>query len=545
MLTKKDFPLPNSSNTSLNSAIKAHQRYLLKSENEDLNEAINSYVEAIKKDPSLASPYYHLAALLYNQGQISLEGAIEQCKKAVWLDDKDPNAHTYLGYFLSLKEEFDAAKEEFLKALKLNPAHARTRLVLAITMLENIKKGKKTPSNFLKALWWGATGSVLSVFDKASLKMFLKNVINDINFIKLKAMGEIYEKIDEKKAYNIYLSAVDSTTKSISMYEKMASIALSNKRYDVAFDCLNNAVILSDNDPDKIVSAIEFVERYQIEKTDTLIDYYTLLINRYPDFAKCYYELGHLYLKKDEKLSALSAFQMALKYDKDNPYYENSLAFAYIQLEQYDSAITYYQRALEKNPDPEWTAIVAQALAAIYYQVKQNPEAALSTLEGGLALAKNKTALYEAMADIYFDIEESQTAIEYYELALKENSENPKLYSRLALACWEEDLVEKAIIYYTKALELDSKYDIASNNLGVVFLDGLGDIERAQLYFNNALEINCDYALAHFNLARSYEAQNKKIEAAKEYQKALDLNNVKKELDSEIIEEKLHKLFEA
>ena len=81
--------------------------------------------------------------------------------------------------------------------------------------------------------------------------------------------------------------------------------------------------------------------------------FYETLANKYPDFSKCYYELGHLYLKKDEKINALSAFKLALKYEENNPYYQNSLAYAYVQLEQYDSAIELYKKALEANPNDE------------------------------------------------------------------------------------------------------------------------------------------------------------------------------------------------
>ena len=108
-----------------------------------------------------------------------------------------------------------------------------------------------------------------------------------------------------------------------------------------------------------------------------------------------------------------------------------------------------------------------------------------------------------------------------------------------------KDCIEKAIIFYSKAIELDSTYDIAYNNLGVVFLDGLGDATRAMDYFKTAIEINPNYVLAHFNLARSYETINEKISAAKQYQKALNLNKTRNELDSKLIEERLYKLFEA
>ncbi len=535
---------------TLQQATAAHQRYLLKSTTEDLSQAINYYIEAIKENPNQTSAYYRLATLLHKNGQIGIQSAIEQCYKAVDINPLDADAHMYLGYFLSLNSEFDKAKEEFKAAIKLKPRTCRTRLVLALTMLEKIKSAKEKNSDkvkdFTNALYYGITGTLMSLFDSCSIKMICENIKEDLNFVKYKAAGEFYEKMNsDKKAYNLYLNAVDNSKKSIALYERMAKIAIRKNRHDIAYDCINNVVILSNNDPMKIVSAIEYLEEYQKDKIDELIDYYTILANKYPELSKCYYELGHLYLKKDEKINALSAFKLALKYDEDNPYYQNSLAYAYVQLEQYDSAIELYKKALEANPNNEWSAVVAQALAAIYHQVKGNSEAAISMLENSLLLTKNKSQIYEAIADIYYDTENIDGAIEYYQLALSDDMENPKLFSRLAMTYWEKDCIEKAIIFYSKAIELDSTYEIAYNNLGVVFLDGLGDANRAMEYFKTAVEINPNYVLAQFNLARSHEVLDEKIQAAKQYQKALNLNKERNELDSKLIEERLYKLFET
>ena len=537
--------MTNAQNT-LDKAVAAHQRYLLKSSNEDLSEAINCYIETIKQDPKEISAYYRLATLLHKDGQIGVDSAIEQCSRAVEINPQDANAHMYLGYFLSLNQSFDEAKKEFQLALKLNPAKSRTRLALALTELEKIKSKKGSIKDVTNALYYGVTGTLMSLFDSASIKLVCQNIKDDINFAKYKTVGGFLEKIhSDKKAYNTYLSVVDNSKKSISVYERMARIAIKKNRFDIAFDCLNNVVILSNNDPMKVVNAIEFVEQYQEDKTDILIHYYTLLAKYYPELSKCYYELGHLYLKKDEKINALSAFKLALKYEENNPYYQNSLAYAYVQLEQYDLAIDLYKKALEINPNDEWSSVVAQALATIYHQVKGNSEAAISMLENALILTKNKSQIYEAIADIYYDLENLDSAIDYYSMALKDDSENPKIYSRLAMAYWESDEIEKSIIYYSKALELDPGYEIAYNNLGVVFLDGLGDAKRAIDYFKNAIELNPNYVLAHFNLARSHETLDEKIMAAKQYQKALNINKQTEEFDSKIIEERLYKLFET
>ena len=98
---------------SMRLAQAAHQRYLLHLSGEDLTAAINYYIEALKTNPDTPSAYFRLASLLHDNGQIGIESAVEQCRKAVDIDPKNPNAHMYLGYFLSLKGEFEEAKEQF------------------------------------------------------------------------------------------------------------------------------------------------------------------------------------------------------------------------------------------------------------------------------------------------------------------------------------------------------------------------------------------------------------------------------------------------
>ena len=534
-------------NTSMQLAQAAHRRYLLHLSSEDLTAAINYYIEALKSNPDTPSAYFRLASLLHDNGQIGIDSAVEQCRKAVEIDPKNPNAHMYLGYFLSLKGDFEEAKEEFKTAIKLKPLKSsRTRLVLALTLLEKTKTKNKSLIDFSSALYYIFSGSMLFLFDSANIKMFVQNVLDDLSFIKYRAFGEILEKANrDKNAYNLYADALDKTKNKSIFYEKRAGIAIKKKRYDVALECFQNSVALSGSDPMRVVSAIEFIEEFFPEKTDELIDLYTILINKNPRLPRCYYELGHLYLKKEDKLNAVNAFKLALQYDSENPFYLNSLAFAYVQLEQYDGAIELYKKALSLNPDNEWSAVVAQALAAIYHQIKGNSDAAISVLENALLLTKDKSPIYQAIADIYYDIEDLDRAIEFYNHALDCDCNNPKAYSRLAMAYWEKDYIEKAIIYYSKAIDLDPDYDIAYNNLGVIFLDGLGDAKRALAYFENAIDINPNYVLAHFNIARAYEIMGQKIDAAKKYQTALNLNKINPEIDSQMIEDMLYKLFEA
>ncbi len=68
-------------------------------------------------------------------------------------------------------------------------------------------------------------------------------------------------------------------------------------------------------------------------------------------------------------------------------------------------------------------------------------------------------------------------------------------------------------------------------------------MQKAIELFEEAIKYNPNYALAHYNLARSIAITGDKIEAAKLYQIAMDLNTVTNELDPQEINDKIQDLF--
>ena len=110
---------------------------------------------------------------------------------------------------------------------------------------------------------------------------------------------------------------------------------------------------------------------------------------------------------------------------------------------------------------------------------------------------------------------------------------------------WGKGDTDEAIKEYNLAIENDPNYDIAYNNLGVIYLDDLGRVQQAIDLFKKSIECNPNYALAHFNLARAITVVGDKIEAAKLYQIAQDINKVTNEIDPQDITNKINNLFES
>ena len=134
--------LANSSdaNILLEKARTAHEKYIIKQQDADLEKAIECYVDAIKINPTLSESYYRLASLLLIKGQITVEGALEQCKTAVSLEPNNPNAHIYTGYFQCLNGNFKEAEQEFSLAISGSGLNsARPRLFLSKVLLNRIQ----------------------------------------------------------------------------------------------------------------------------------------------------------------------------------------------------------------------------------------------------------------------------------------------------------------------------------------------------------------------------------------------------------------------
>lgn len=156
---------------SLEKARNYHEKYLLGQHNSDLQEAISNYISAVKYNPMLPETYYRLASLMWEQGQIGLETAIEQCKVAVSIAPDDMNAHLYAGFFMRMAQDYAGAEAEFKEAIRSSRlSSARPRLVLSQAILQKITASDAKFGDYWNFLYYFLSGSVMLAWDKASFK---------------------------------------------------------------------------------------------------------------------------------------------------------------------------------------------------------------------------------------------------------------------------------------------------------------------------------------------------------------------------------------
>ena len=533
---------------SLEKARNYHEKYLIGQHNSDLQEAISNYISAVKYDPMLPETYYRLASLMWEQGQICLETAIEQCKVAVSIAPNDMNAHLYTGFFMRLAEDYKGAEQEFKEAIRASRlTSARPRLVLSQAILQKITASNAKLGDYWNFLYYFVSGSVMLAWDKASLNMLYKNLIDDCSVWSYDMLGKVCEHFKMyPTAQNFYKEAVHKTQHDELFYEKIGDLALRNKDTDTAVECYRTVLEANPIAKDTLVKLATILQTYYPENADDAIDCYNRLLTiEGTNRGQIYYELGHLYLRKEDKLNSISAFKLAYEESPENPFYNNSLAYSYAKAELYEDAIEHYQKAIALNPDNEWTSIVCQALGALYSDVEGNIEAGISTYQAGLILDPTNYDLLIALGDLYFSQYDLDNAIKSYCDAILLNTEDYRAYSKAGIALWEKDYIEESMVAFHKSIELNPENAHTYNNLGIIYLDGLGDAEEALDYFEEAISLQPNYTMAQYNAGRASEAMGFTNDAANYYQSAIDLNKITEEMDDYELNLRLRKLFEA
>ena len=537
--------LENDASFILEEAREAHEKYLIKQQDADLEKAIECYIDAIKINPAIPESYYRLASLLLMKGQISVEGALEQCQTAITLEPDNVNAHIYSGYFKCLNGDFDEAEKEFQFAVtRAGKNSARPRLFLSKLLFSRIKNHNSSVKDVMKFLYYFLSGSMMIMWDCPSLKMVYKRLADGFSVFSYKTLGETFEKMKLfPSALEAYTKGLEKTSQGNLFYQKMGDLSLECNDIDASVEFYKKAYELNPSDREVLIKLATINQTYYPENIDATIDYYNSLLEFGVDLDKIYYELGHLYLNKSDKIHAVSPFKLAQEINPENPYYNNSLAYSYIKAELYDDAIEYYQHAIKLNPDAQWTSIVCHALGAIYAEVKNNFEAAEATFNAGMVLDPNNVDIQLSLGDLYMAQGDLDKAIKTYCDAIAVEPENYLTYAKTGLALWEKDYLEESIVAFHKSIELNPDFEIAQNNLGVVYLDGIGDPKESVEYFKTAININPNYTLAYFNLARAYQAMDDKALAAEYYQMTMDLNKITEELSEKDIRQRLYDLF--
>ncbi len=316
----------------------------------------------------------------------------------------------------------------------------------------------------------------------------------------------------------------------------------------------------------------------KLKDFDFAIEYYTKMIDKIPGFTPLYCLLGDIYRaigKHEEAIieykmarwidslcfsaysglvqayeemgdydNAISTYLKFISIHPNNAVLHSNIANLYFMKGEYEQAVSHYQSAVTLNPKQDWTSIVAQTLGYVQQNVIKNTDAAIEAFQSAYLLTPKELDIYISLGSAFYDKEDYKNALIIYRRALELEPNNAKIHCNLGYLYWGMGELTEAVKEYELSIKNDVGYAIAHNNLGVIYLDDLAHIQKASDCFRAAISANPNYALAYYNLARALSIKGEKVEAAKFFQIAYDINSITNEIDPAEIQDRLNNLFE-
>lgn len=470
-----------------------------------IDEAITEYQLAMESLIDSPEVYYKLGVAFYYKGE--LDKAYNYFTLALEKKNKYYQAYYMLAELFVKKAHFTDAIDAAEAAVFCSFIGSSSAHYLLYKLYDALSyKNTKTK---LKALWEKFLSVIFLPFDKIAVKNVTDN-LSYLIFLPLFIKGFYVIQLKRyDKAIELYKKAIDKAPGFGPLYCVLGDIYLSTGYFEDAINEYKMAIWL---DPFNIAAYRHLCRAYE-EQGDynQAIEVYNKLIAMAPNLPDLYSNLANIYYIKGE----------------------------------FDLAISNYQTAITLNPNSSWTSVIAQTLGFVYQENKSDPDAAISAYHTAYVLTPDDIDIYVNLGSAFYDKEDYDNALAVYRQALEYQPTNAKIHCNLGFLYWGKGDTEEAMKSYELAIKYNDAYDIAYNNLGVIYLDDLGRVKKAIELFKKAVETNPNYALAHFNLARAVSIIGDKVEAAKLYQMAQDINKITQEIDPKDIADKISELFES
>jgi len=468
-----------------------------------IDDAITEYQRALESYIDTGLVYFKIGQALFYKGD--LDKSVNYLNTALAKDTKLPQAYYFLAQIYAKKARFQEAIVYAKKAIEISPLKASSvRFLLAnLYDLSTYKAGSRK----LLAKWEYFLSVLTFPFDKVS-KSYVAKVFANMRFFPalftayLKVQGQKYEE-----ALEIYIDAIEKAPGFTPLYCLLGDVYLALGRFEDAVTEYKMAIWLD-----------------------------TLNIPAYKHLSQAYEEQGDFD-------NAVECYEKILKITPNLPEIHANLANILYVKGDIKGAISHFQTAVTLNPRKNWTSVVNQTLGFVFQETNNDLDAAISSYQSAYLLTPEDIDVYINLGSAFYDKEDIDNALAVYRNALELDPTNARIHCNLGFLHWGRGDLDEAVTEYELALKYDPNYDIAYNNLGVINLDDLGRVAPAIELFRKSIESNPNYALAHFNLARAITITGDKIEAAKLYQIAQDVNSVTNEMDPQEITDKINELF--
>lgn len=468
-----------------------------------IDEAITEYQRALEISLNSAKIHYKIGYAFYLKGD--LEKAINHLNIALEYDDTYYEAYFMLARTMTKKDRFQETYEYAKKAVKYGGLRASRAHFLMHSLLKI--KANNNIWDKISSFYHLLAAAVKLPFEPEAQKEFVQK-IGYFKFLPIIFKGfylvhtrQFYEAVE------LYTDAIEIAPGFAPLYALLGDTYKSMFQYE---DAINEFRMVLWHDPLNILA---------------------------------YRALCQIYEETGDYDNAVLMYEKLIELNPNNPIYHSNLANIYYMSGNIKEAVSCYYNAIMLNPSQSWASVIAQTLGYVFQESEKNYDAAISSYQNALNLTPKDVDIYINLGSVFYDKGDFQSALVIYNLALEIAPYDARIHCNLGYLYWGRGDNDNAIKEYKLAIKYDPSYDIAYNNLGVIYLDDSGLVKEAAEMFDLAAQCNPNYALAYYNKARAIVITGDKIEAARLFQVALDINAITKEIDPQEVQDKIDELF--
>jgi tetratricopeptide (TPR) repeat protein len=471
--------------------------------------AAQAFSQASQLDPSSATLAYLWGLSLSSAGDDS--AALAPLRQAATLDPSDIHAHLASAIALDKMKRVSEAKEEWRKALALDPNFA--------TALDGLSRDLIDQKDY---------ASVIAVLARPSATGQLSPV-QSLN-LGIAYAGE--GRLDE--ATQVLRNGLNTTPDSLEIADELAVVLMLKGRDHEAYSIFEIAI---QKHPDDEATKVLYLHTLVTSKAENAASYARQLLATYPNQWEVLYLNGVLSAAGGEFQQARTNFQSSVSL---NPIYGESrtaLGNVLAHLGDPRGAREQLEKGIalgDDSPEAEYSlATVLRSLGetdAARQALNRYQELKSSRANKAQAAGKAESGDQSMAAGNY-----SQAA-EIYRDALTTDPAEAVLHYKLSRALGKMNDVAGEINELQRTIELDPKLAEAQNQLGFLAVHR-GEAERAESYFRAATEADPSYVVAWVNLAATLASEAKWSEADLAAKRLLEIdpgNSAAREIETAV-----------
>jgi len=268
----------------------------------------------------------------------------------------------------------------------------------------------------------------------------------------------------------------------------------------------------------------------------------------------CFFNnLGNSYSDIEDIDSALLAFERAVEINPKLSESRANLGNIYLKKDLVSKAIYEYQAALRINPNDakthnnlgnaytrqgSWSYAISEYSRscnldpnfidayknlAIVYSKQERFSLAIVQLRKAITLDPKDAGCYSQLGDVYNKMREYERAIIQYKKALKIKQDLVEAHYGLALCYNKLGMIEDEIWEYTRLLAIQPNMLAALVNLGNAYF-GQEKYSVAIEHYKKAVQLSPEEAMAYYNLGAAYSSNEDYGQAVVAYLKAVELD---------------------